>query len=64
MMGIPDNKTAYTTKIIARSYVKIGNSYFYGNTHTDSLYDVVSRMDEALIADFPYLQNVIETVEG
>lgn len=64
MMGIPDNKTAYTTKIIARSYVKIGNSYFYGNTHTDSLYDVVSRMDEALIADFPYLQNVINTVEG
>lgn len=37
--GIPETAEAYKTKIAGRTYVKIGDSYFYGNVVSASLYD-------------------------
>ena len=64
VIGIPDTKAAYTQNFVVRSYVKIGDSYYYGAARTCSLYEAVKALDAGIVASYPYLQNVIDTVEA
>ncbi len=61
LMGVPDTKVGYTTVFAVRSYVRYGRSYFYGNTHIDSLYALAKRSN---MTDNAYVKHIIEVSES
>ncbi len=61
MINIPENKAALTTKLTVRSFVKVGCSYFYGDTHEDSIYDAAKRLGNT---DSEYVKKIIDICES
>lgn len=61
LYGMPDTKIGYTTVLAVRSYVRYGRSYFYGNTHTDSIYALAKRSN---ITDNPFIDHIIAISES
>lgn len=61
LIGTPETKEGYTSEFVVRSYVKVGASYFYGDTHSDSIYEAAKRLGET---DSEYIKNVIKVCEG
>ena len=61
LIGTPETKEGYTSEFVVRSYVKVGASYFYGDTHSDSIYETAKRLGET---DSEYIKNVIKVCEG
>lgn len=57
---IPENKASFMTKFAVRSYVKVGSSYFYGEMHRDSIYEVAKRLGES---DNEYIKKIIQMCE-
>ena len=65
LTGIPE--TYYKTPICGRTYVKIGELYFYGEVEETSVYDVAQKMleDEGLDSEtVAFLNSIIAKVDG
>ena len=61
MINIPENKAALTSKLTVRSFVKVGCSYFYGDTHEDSIYDAAKHLGDT---DSEYVKKIIDICES
>ena len=60
LTNIPETKEGFMTTFVVRSYVKVGSSYFYGDVHSDSVYEAAKRYGET---DNEYIKNIIRICE-
>jgi len=59
-VDLPETKAAYKTNLAIRGYVKVGCTYYYGNTYVDSYYEAAKRLDDGA-NDF--IKGIIELCE-
>ena len=63
LTNAPETKQGFTTEFAVRSYVRIGYSFFYGETHYDSIYRAAKRL-AGTDRESEYVKNLIAICEG
>ena len=63
LYDFPKTKESYTTSVVIRSYVKVGDVYFYGDVLTDTVYDAAKRIPGEMVDETPFLAEIISLCE-
>ena len=63
LKGVPMEASALQEDLVARTYYKIGDKYYYGDAIFDSIYKVAERVRDSYQEIPEYIQQVIDIVE-
>lgn len=61
--GVPEKAESYTAPIVGRTYVKIGETYFYGVPNVNTIYETAKAIADGEENVPEYVQKIIDIVE-